>query len=76
MGELRYCLNMVTRQEWLTSTNAFHSSNLPIFLSFSHVFTVVELRSFDKPSLVRAGKGFPLKMPVSFSIHGLSMVAR
>ena len=38
MGELRYRLNMVTRQEQFTSTNAFHSSNLLIFLSFFRVF--------------------------------------
>ena len=34
IGELRYCLNMVTRQEQFTSTNAFHSTNLIFFFIF------------------------------------------
>ena len=54
-------------------------SFLVIYLFFFFIFPCIH-RSwappFDKRSLIRADKELPLKMPVSFSIHGLSMVAR
>ena len=65
MVELRYCLNMVTRQEQFTSTNAFHSGNLLIFFSFSHVFTIVELRHLiNRPRFEL--EGFHSKCPSAF----------
>ena len=57
MAGLGYCLNMVTRQEYFTLRNVFHSSDLLIFFSFSHVFTTRWSPPFDKLSLIRADKG-------------------
>ena len=66
MVELRYCLNTVTRQEQFTSTNAFHSRNLLTFFSFSHVFTIVELRHLINHPWFKLTKGFHSKCPSAF----------